>query len=187
VGVSNLDKTAAYINELNNLRKDAANSIDAMKDSETLLGDVMKSACEEIRRVYVKEAKNLIDAIAQRKVDEIRREQSRLGQIGMKGAYWGLAGILNRIAREHESIRGIAEDASEGAEMDDINKRRIRQASEIVKSRVEDQAPSMKLDEFMKSLKGGKEIRQSLNVMLREELRRLQEAPQESPRWRMVP
>jgi hypothetical protein len=45
----------------------------------------------------------------------------------------------------------------------------------------------MKLDEFMKSLKGGKDIRQSLNVMLREELRRLQEAPQESPRWRMVP
>jgi len=71
--------------------------------------------------------------------------------------------------------------------MDDINKRRIRQASEIVKSRLEDQTPSMKLDEFMKSLKGGKDIRQSLNVMLREELRRLQEAPQESPRWRMVP
>jgi hypothetical protein len=168
-----LDKTAAYINELNNLRKDAANSIDAMKDSETLLEDVMKSACEEIRRVYVKEAKNLIDAIAQRKVDEIRRQESRLGPMAVKEAFGLLAGILNRRARESESMRGFAEAAFEGYKMDDINKRKMRQASEIVKSRVEDQAPSMKLDEFMKSLKGGKDIRQSLNAMLREELRRL--------------
>ncbi len=181
-----MDKTAAYINELNNLRKDAANSIDAMKDSETLLEDVIKSACEEIRRVYVKEARNLIDAIAQRKVDQIRRQQSRLGQMVVKHGFGVSAGILNHAAEENESMRGYAEAAFEGYEMDDIDKRRIRQASEIVKSRLEDQAPNMELDEFMKSLKGGKDIRRSLNVMLREELRNLQKAQQESPRWRMV-
>jgi hypothetical protein len=67
----------------------------------------------------------------------------------------------------------LADAAFEGYKMDDVNKRRIRQASEILKSRAEDQALGMKLDEFMKSLKGGKHIRQSLNAMLREELRRL--------------
>jgi hypothetical protein len=168
-----LDKTAAYINELNNLRKDAANSIDAMKDSETLLEDMMKSACEEIRRVYVKEAKNLIDAITQRKLDEIKRQESRLGPMLVKDGFGLLAGALNRRTGENESMRGLAEAAFEGYNLDDVNKRKIRQASEILKSRVEDQALGMKLDEFMKSLKGGKHIRPSLNAMLREELRRL--------------
>jgi hypothetical protein len=53
------------------------------------------------------------------------------------------------------------------------NKRKIRQASEIVKKRVQDQTLSMKLEDFMKSMKGGKAMHRSLNAMFREEPDRL--------------
>lgn len=183
-----MDRTETYTNELNRLKQDAAKLVDAIKgkDSEILVENAVKSGCEEMRTIYIREAESLIDSIAQRKVHEIESEESGLLRTGVKGGYALLAGWLAGRAEQDDSLRELAEGGSEGYRLDDTEKTKIRQACEIVKKRVRDQALSLRPEEFMKSVRGGKGIRQSLNAMLREELLRLQKAEQESPQWRMV-
>jgi alpha-N-acetylglucosamine transferase len=91
-----MDRTEAYVNELNRLKQDAAKLVDAIKgkDSEILVENAVKLAFEEMRTIYIREAESLIDAIAQRKVNEIESEESGLLRTGVKGACAGLAGWL---------------------------------------------------------------------------------------------
>ena len=176
-----MDRTEAYANELNRLKQDAAKSVDAIKeqDSEILVENAVKSACEEMRTIYIREAESLIDAIAQRKVHEIESEESRLLRWGVKAVYAGLAGWLARRAGQDDSLRELAEGASEGYRLDDTEKAKIRETCEIVKERVRDQALSVKPEDFMKSVRGRKALLESLNAMFKEE--------RESPRsWRKV-
>jgi hypothetical protein len=170
-----MDRTEAYVNELNRLKQDAAKLVDAIKgkDSEILVENAVKLACEEMRTIYIREAESLIDAIAQRKVHEIESEESRLGPMAVKEAFGVLAGELARRAEQDDSLRGLAEGASEGYRLDDTEKTKIGQAREIVKERVRDQALSARPDDFMKSVRGRKALRESLNAMFREELARL--------------
>jgi hypothetical protein len=58
---------------------------------------------------------------------------------------------------------------SEGYSSDDTEKAKIRQACEIVKERVRDQALSVKPEDFMISVRGRKALRESLNAMFKEE------------------
>ena len=148
-----MDRTEAYVNELNRLKQDAAKLVDAIKekDSEILVENAVKLAFEEMRTIYIREAESLIDAIAQRKVHEIESEESRLGPMAVKEFYRVLAGELARRAEQDDSLRGLAKAASEGYRLDDTEKTKIRQAWEIVKERVRDQALSVKPEDFMKS------------------------------------
>jgi hypothetical protein len=176
-----MDRTEAYVNELNRLKQDAAKLVDAIKgkDSEILVENAVKLAFEEMRTIYIREAESLIDAIAQRKVHEIESEESGLLRTGVKGAYAGLAGWLAGRAERDDSLREIAEGVSEGSSSDDTEKAKIRQACEIVKERVRDQALSVKPEDFMKSVRGRKALLESLNAMFKEE--------RDSPRsWRKV-
>ena len=176
-----MDRTEAYANELNRLKQDAAKLVEAIKgkDSEILVENAVNLAFEEMRTIYIREAESLIDAIAQRKVHEIESEESRLPRKGVKGAYAVLAGWLARRAEQDDSLRELAEGASEGYSLDDTEKTKIRQACEIVKERVRDQALSVKPEDFMKSVRGRKALLESLNAMFKEE--------RESPRsWRKV-
>jgi len=170
-----MDRTEAYVNELNRLKQDATKLVDAIKekDSEILVENAVKSACEEMRTICIREAESLIDAIEHRKVHQIESEESRLGPMVVKAFYGVLAGKLTNRAEQDDSLRGLAKAASEGYRLDDTEKTKIRQASEIVKRRIRDQALSVKPEEFMKSVRGRKALRESLNVMFTEELARL--------------
>jgi len=176
-----MDRTEAYANELNRLKQDAAKLVDAIKEkeSEILVENAVKLAFEEMRTIYIREAESLIDAIAQRKVHEIESVESRLPRRGVKLAYAVLAGWLASRAERDDSLRELAEGASEGYSLDDTEKTKIRQAYEIVKERVRDQALSVKPKDFMKSVRGRKALLESLNAMFKEE--------RDSPRsWRKV-
>jgi len=162
-----------YFNELNHLRETATNLIGTMKNSEALLENLVKSACEEIKRVYVEEAKNRIDAIAEQKLDKIKSEQSNLGGWVVKQAFGVLGVGLASKARESESARTLAKAALEGYDMDEVSKTKVWIASKTLKQRVEDQILNMNGEEFMKSLKGGRALDKSLNRQFKEELERL--------------
>jgi len=169
-----MDSTEAYVNKLIRLKQDAAKVLDAIKDedSETVLENAVNSACEEIRTTYIREAKTLTDEIAQRKLRELDRESSKLGPMIVTAAYGAIAGLLASKAGESESARRFVKPAIEAYQMDETTKTRIIQSSESAKNRVQEQALSMKLEDFMKSLKGGKALHKSLKAF-REELDRL--------------
>ncbi|MGA3193355.1 MAG: hypothetical protein ABSD73_12790 [Candidatus Bathyarchaeia archaeon] len=166
-----MNRTGAYVNELNRLKQDAAKLVDAIKEknSEILVENAVKLAFEEIRTMYIREAESLIDAIAQRKVHEIESEESRLGPMAVKGFFGILARELGRRAEQDDSLREPAEAASEGYRLDDTEKTKIRQTREIVKERVRGQALSVKPEDFMKSVRGRKALLESLNAMFKEE------------------
>ncbi|MGA2785637.1 MAG: hypothetical protein ABSF09_13150 [Candidatus Bathyarchaeia archaeon] len=163
----------SYFNELNRLKETATNLIGTMKNSEALLENLVKSACEEIKRVYVEEAKNRIDRIAEQKLDEIESEQSSLGGWVVKQAFGVLGVGLASKAEESESARKLSKAALEGYDMDEASRRKVGIASKTLKQRVEDQIMSMNGEEFMKSLKGGRALDKSLNRQFKEELERL--------------
>lgn len=168
-----MDRVEEYIAELNHLKADATSLIDQIINSETPLEKVMNSTCEEIKRIYIDEAKNLIDEIALQKLKKIEREESTVGAKFAKIGMGLLTAKLIHEAEKSESARRLVKPAYEGYRMDETKKKRIGQASEIVKRRIAEQTLSMKREEFLKSLKGSEAMRKSLNAMFKNELHKL--------------
>lgn len=165
-----MDKTEEYANQLVRLKAETTDIIDGIKDSETLLENAMNSACEQIRRAYISEAKKLLDAMTQRRLEQVEREESRLGPTLVKDAIGIIGTILAKKAEKSELARELAQDAFEGYQMDDVKKVKIKEASDRAKRRFEEQALSLRRDELMKSLRGGRALRKSLTSIFREEL-----------------
>jgi hypothetical protein len=88
-------------------------------------------------------------------------------------AYGALAAALHRKAEKDASARELAEAASESYELDETEKTEITLASENAKRTMENQILTMQPEEFIKSPKGGKAIRKTLNELFNRELGRL--------------
>lgn len=166
-------RTEEYFNRLAQLKAKATNLIDEIRNMETPLENAINPTCEETKRAYVKESKKLIDMISQEALNQLDKEESRLGPMAVKTGMGMLAWLLDQIADRKEWAREFLKPAVEAYEMDQIMKRRIKQAAGVVKQRVEG-VLSMKREEFTKSLKGGRVLRRLLESMIKEELTRLQ-------------
>jgi hypothetical protein len=167
-----LTRTEPIVSEISRLVDYAEKLFDAMKGSEACLEEATRAAEEELKRVYVEEAKKLADAITQSKLRKKKREESRLGNMIVKNVYGLAAAALAHGGENDETTRTVQEGLYEGYELDETEKKNILQAFELVKHRVEEQTGSMKPDDFLRSLKNST-MRQVINAMFREELSRL--------------
>jgi len=168
-----MGRIGEYNRVLERATEEARIIIDRISDSENRLEDAIASTCGEIKRTYIEDAKRLIDRITQEKLDEVEREESRIGAIFAKPAMGLLAVALAEKAQESELARTFAQAASKGYRMDELDRIMIRWASARAKQKVEDQVLNMKWKEFVSSLKGGKAFNKSVNAIFRDELRTL--------------
>jgi len=162
-----------YNRVLDRAIEEAGTLIDRIIDSEALLENPIASTCEEIKRTYIEEAKRLIDRIEQKKLDEIEREESKIGAIAAKYVLGFLRPKLAEKAQESELAGRFAQSAYKGFRMDELDRMMVERASAMAKRKMEDQVLSMKWKEFASSLKGGEAMRKSVNAIYQDELRTL--------------
>ena len=168
-----MDRKARYIDELNDFKAEAIKVIDAVRNSENLLQNITASSFNEMKSVYVQEAKKIIDGIRRQRLDKIREDESRPGSIIAKQGIGILRALLASKMQESEHRRKVLAALEEGYQMGDVEKAAVECTSEIVKGRVEDQTSGMTREEFLKALKGRMAIHKMLRSMFDEELGRL--------------
>ena len=168
-----MDRKERYINELNDFKAEAIKVIDAVRNSENLLQTIAASSFNEIKSVYVQEAKKIMNEIRRQRLDKIREDESRPGSIIAKQGIGILSALLASKMQESEHRRQVLAALGEGYQMGDAKKAAVERTSEIVKGRVEDQASGMTREEFLKALKGRTAIRKMLRLIFDEELGRL--------------
>lgn len=167
-----MDRTNDYTRQLDQFTEHAAVLIGQIKDREALLKDAMNSSGEEIRNAYVREARDLVDKIAERRLAGAEKEDATLGALLVKGIAGALV-IATRKAPESQLARDFQEPAIQSYRMDETIKRRIIEVCAVLKRRIKEEASAMELGDFLKSLKGGKAMHKSLNTMFKEELAKL--------------
>jgi hypothetical protein len=167
-----LDRTNDYTRQLDQFTEHAAVLIGQIKDREALLKDIINSSGEEIRNAYVREARDLVDRIAERRLAEAEKEEATPGALLMKGVAGALAVIATRKSPESQLARDFQEPAIQSYRMDETIKKRIIEVSAVLKRRIKEETSAMELGDFLKSLKGGKAMHKSLNAMFGEELDR---------------
>ena len=168
-----MDRIKEYVNELNGLKTEATNLINGIKDSEGFLETAIDSIREEMKRTYIQEGKRIIDEVAERELNKIEKEESRLGPQIVKTALGALSTILAQKTEESELARTLYKPVLNSYELDKTSKRQVKQAAEIAKHRLEEHVLNMKGEEFMKSLKGERAMHKLLHTMLRMELNKL--------------
>jgi hypothetical protein len=158
----------AMVSETRRLLEYAERLLDATKGSETFLEEVMKGAGEELKRVYVDEAKKLADKIAESKLRKMERDESRLGPTGVKIVYGIAAEALRNRAEQDETARTLQEGLHEGYTMDETEKRKVVQACFFIKQRLEEEMLGMTPEEFLRWLKDNS-VREVINAMFRQD------------------
>lgn len=169
-----MDRKERYINQLEILNTEATKTIDAIKNSENLLHDITASSIDELKRVYIEEAKRFLDRIGRRRLGKIEQEESKLGPKIIKA----VMGISSKVARDHEteSDRRLSTGLAEGYWIDETKKEAVEHAIEIVKRSVEDQVSEMSGEEFLKTVKGARSMHRMLRSQFDEEFGRLYRA-----------
>lgn len=164
-----MDRKERYVNELEILKTEAIKTIDAIKNSENLLHDITKSSIDEMKSVYIEEAKKFMDRIRYQRLDRIKEEESKPGSMIFKAAISTSRRLLTRRSRETESDRRLVAALDKSYREDDIKRAAVEYASEEVKRRVEDEVLGMSREEFLKTLKGARFMRRMLKSKLDEE------------------
>ncbi len=168
-----MDKKEKYNKRLEELKGESDSLIDEIKGSENHLKKMMNPVYKEVKRVYVKEANKLIDYIIQDRLDEIKREESKLGSMIVKQVMGAISYVSSLKADESEYAKRFARAALKGYEMDKIKKTMVKRAATLVKRKVLDDVTNMEGEEFMKSLENEKKLTKSLKSMFRKELDKL--------------
>ncbi len=167
-----MDRTEEYANQLARLKIEANNIIDKITDSENQLQATANLAVEHIKRAYIQQTNTLIDAMVQRRLNEIAERDQKTSSMIFETTV-GILGVAAAHAADKSPLaRAVAQPLIDTYHSSKIEEAEIREAAQRLKQRLQEQTLIMNRGEFIRSLTGGRTLHNSLRSMFNKELAR---------------